>query len=682
MNIYIKHTFRSLAALMVLLALTFTTACEEDDMGTSEIELLSFGPAGVKHGEEVIFIGTNLDKITSIVFRPSVEIGQDGFTSQNSSQIKLNVPDAAEAGYVLLKTSAGDSIQTKTMLNFEVPVILESVTAKAKPGTNVTITGQKLNWIEQVTFAADQVVMKDDFVSQSLTELVVTVPMEAQSGFLTFASGGTEPMTFATENQVEVTLPAVTSLSPASIRHTGDLTINGTDLDLVTEVILADGISIAKGQFKSQSETAIVVTIPANAVKGTITLKQASPVDVVTAEELTIILPKATSVTPSPAKPGEDVMVIAGEDLDLVSEIILPGAGSVTSFLTHTATEISFNIPESATQGAIGYVTVHGYEAPLEGALLKLPPSGGFPTLDYYIYSDGLQNGWQAWGGWGHVSQDYNNNENPANGDLAIKTVFNDAYGAMQIYNGGGNAGVFNGYNYLVFYVYVEGEESDVIVQIDGNADYYPAHFVGDKWHQVVVPLADLASADNVGELRIKNNNSDAATNNTTLYVDEIGLTVEEPLGLLPDIVTFIYQDAISAPFGGGGGWGGSTTDFANEENPRGGSAAIKATYAGGWGGAAQFGAWGNSPLSTSGMTHLAFSIYGADITDGTNIQVNLIPTEGGTASSVQVSMKANGWVDFEVPLSELGSPASIFELQFQDTDWAGTIFIDHIGLK
>ena len=142
MNIYIKHTFRSLAVLMVLLALTFTTACEEDDMGTSEIELLSFGPAGVKHGEEVIFIGTNLDKITSIVFRPSVEIGQDGFTSQNSSQIKLNVPDAAEAGYVLLKTSAGDSIQTKTMLNFEVPVILESVTAKAKPGTNVTITGR------------------------------------------------------------------------------------------------------------------------------------------------------------------------------------------------------------------------------------------------------------------------------------------------------------------------------------------------------------------------------------------------------------------------------------------------------------------------------------------------------------------------------------------------------------
>ena len=651
-------------------------------MGTSEVQLLSFGPAGVKHGEEVVFIGTNLDKIASIVFRPSVEITSDAFTSQNSAQIKVNVPDAAEAGFVVLNTTDGDTIQTKTMLNFDVPVVLSNVTAKAKPGTNVTITGQKLNWIEEVTFPADIVVDKDDFVSQSLTELVVEVPMEAQSGFLIFASGGTEPMTFATESQLEVTLPAVTGLSPSSIRHTGDLTIQGTDLDLVTEVVLPDGVSLLKSDFKSQSGSEIVVTVPSSVVKGNITLKQASPVDVTTTEELTIILPNASAVTPSPAKPGEDVMVITGTDLDLVAEIILPGAGSITSFLTHTATEISFNIPESATQGALNYVTIHGYEAALEGALLKLPPTGGFPTLDYYIYSDGLQNGWQAWGGWGHVSQDYNNNENPANGELAIKTVFNDAYGAMQIYNGGGNAGVFNGYNYLVFYVYVEGEESDVIVQIDGNADYYPAHFVGDKWHQIVVPLADLASADNVSELRIKNNNSDAPTNNTTLYVDEIGLTVEEPLGLLPDIVTFIYEDGISSPFGGGGGWGGSTTDFANQENTRGGEAAIKATYAGGWGGAAQFGAWGNTPLSTAGMTHLAFSIYGEDITDGTNIQVNLIPTEGGTSSSVQVSMKANGWVDFEVPLSELGSPASIFELQFQDTDWAGTIFIDHIGLK
>ncbi|MEQ8471777.1 MAG: hypothetical protein RIC35_11350 [Marinoscillum sp.] len=678
-NIF-RYSYQGIATLVVVFSLIFATACEEDEMGTSEVELLSFGPAGVKHGDDIIFIGTNLDKISSVVFRPSVEISKDAFSSQSATQIKLTVPPSAEAGFVILKTNAGDSLQTKTMLNFEVPVVLNSVTAKAKPGTNITITGDKLNWIETVTFPSDLTVTKDDFVSQSLTELVVEVPMEAQSGFLIFSSGGTEPLTFATEEQLEVTLPTVSGLSPASIRHTSDLTIEGTDLDLVTEAIFADGVSILRSEFKSQSASSIVVNVPATVVKGAITLKQASPVDVAT-EELTIILPTVSTLTPSPAKPGVDVMVITGSDLDLIAELVLPGAGSISTFLTHNATEISFNIPEAASQGAINYVTIHGYGAALEGALLKLPPTGGFPTLDYYIYNDGLQNGWEAWGGWGHVSQDYNNDENPANGDLAIKTVFNDAYGAMQIHNSGA-ANVFNGYNYLVFYVYVQGEESDIIAQIDNNGDFYPAHFVGDKWHQIVVPLADLAGSDNVSELRIKNNNGDAATNNTTVFIDEIGLTVDEPLGLLPDIITFIYNDAVSSPFGGGGGWGGSTTDFTNQENPRGGEAAIKATYAGGWGGAAQFGAWGNSPLSTAGMTHLAFSIYGADITDGANIQVNLIPTEGGTSASKQVSMKANGWVDVEIPLSDFNNPASIFELQFQDTDWAGTVFIDHIGLK
>ena len=674
-----KYIFQWSVSLMVVLALVFTTACEEDEIGTSEVQLLSFGPAGVKHGEEITFIGNNLNKVSSIVFKPSVEISSDAFTAQSSSQIKLAVPDAAEAGLVVLKTTEGDTLQTKTILNFEVPVVISSFTGEVKPGNNLTITGDKLNWIETVTFPSDLTVNKDDFVSQSLKELVVTVPMDAQSGFITFSSGGTEPLTFGTETQLAVSLPAVTSLSPESIRHTEDLTINGTNLDLVTEVVLPGEVSIT--QFKSQSETQIVLSVPATTVKGTVTLKQVSPVDVVTSQELTIILPVATSVTPSPAVPGQDVMVITGTDLDLVAEIVLPGAGSISTFASQSATEISFAIPESATQGALNYVTIHGYESALEGALLKLPPTGGFPTLDYYIFNDGFQNGWEAWGGWGHVSQDFANNENPASGEIAIKTVFNDAYGAIQLHNTSA-ANVFSGYNYLVFYVYVEGEESDVIAQIDNNGDFYPAHFVGDKWHQIVVPLADLEGSDNVSELRIKNNNGDAADNNTVVFVDEIGLTVDVPLGLVPDIVTFIYNDAVSSPFGQGGGWGGTTTDFANSENSRGGESAIKVTYVGGWGGAAQFGAWGNTPLTTSGMTNLAFSVYGADISGEVSLQVNLIPTEGGTSSSAQVTLKANEWTDFEIPLSSLGSPGSIFELQFQDTDWSGTIFIDHIGLK
>jgi|GEM_PF-383915 len=680
----LKYITQGLVLLFMVPALMLMVACGDENLSsTNEVQLLSFGPSGVKHGDEIVFIGNNLDKISSIMFKPQVEITKDAFTLQTSGQIKMNVPDEAEAGHVVLKTTAGDTILSKSILNFDVPVKISGFTAEAKPGTNITITGDKLNWIEQVTFPADLIIEKKDFVSQSLKELVVTVPMEAQTGYLLFASGGTEPMTFGTESQLTVTLPAVTGLSPSSIRHTADLSIKGSDLDLVTEVVFFEDISVTKDKFKSQSSSEIVVAVPADVEKGTITLKQMSPVDVVTTDELTIILPKATAVTPSPAVPGTDVMVITGTDLDLVAQIVLPTTGSVTDFLTHTETEISFNIPESATQGAIGYVTIHGYEGPLEGALLKLPPTGGFPTLDYYIYSDGFQNGWEAWGGWGHVSQDFNNTENPANGELAIKTVFNDSYGAIQLHNSGAT-NVFDGYNYLVFYVFVQGEESDIIAQIDNNTDYYPAHFTGDKYHQIVVPLADLAGADNVSELRIKNNNPDSPTNNTTVYVDEIGLTVDEPLGLLPDLITVIFDDALQSPFGVGGGWGGTSSDVANEENSRGGSVSVKATFVGGWGGACQFGSWGDTPLTTASMQYFAFSIYGEAGTDGKSIQLNIKSnTDGtGTSGSAQVTINEGKWTDYAISLSDLGDPPSIGEISFQDTDWSGTVFIDHMGLQ
>lgn len=673
----LKYKIQALACLFILTGLVFLPGCEDEEI-SGEVVLSSFGPSGVHHGDEIVFIGQNLDKVTAIVFQPSVEVTT--FVDQTSGQITVVVPDDAEAGKVILKTPSGD-VESITILNFEVPVVISSITGEAKPGTSITITGDKLNWIEEITFPSDIVITKEDFESLTLTQLVVTVPLNAQTGYLLFATGGTEPLTFGSEEQLIVTVPTVTGLAPTSIRHTGELTISGTNLDLITEVIFSgNGASVLKANFTNQSATTIVLMVPATTESGVLTLKQESPVNVVTSA-LTVILPAGTSVSPSPAKPGEDDITITGTDLDLVAKIVLPGAGEIpsSSFITHTATQIKLAVPGTATQGAIGYVTIHNFAGPL-GVILKLPSTGGFPVLDYYIYKDGLENGWQQYGGWGHVSQSYANGDNPANGDLAIKTVFNDAYGAVQINNTSG-ASVFAGYNYLVFYVYVVGEESDIIVQIGENGDYYPAHFTGDKYHQIVVPLASLAGANNVTDLRLKNNNSDAPTNNTTVYIDEIGLTIDAPLGLLPDLSAVIFDDAPRSSLGTGG-WGGATTDFTNEENPRGGTVSIKATYSGGWGGNAQFGNWDGNNLSTAGMQYFSFSVFGGAGTGGRNIQINMKPSTDGSATSVQVAIEEGKWKDVQIPLSSFGNPATIGELSFQDTDWAGTIFIDHIGLQ
>lgn len=671
-NIF-KYKINVLGLLLVLAGLVFLSSCDDEESASKEIVLLSFGPSGVHHGDEIVFIGQNLDKVTSIVLKPAVEISKDAFTSVSSDRITLIVPDAAEAGQVILKTPSGE-IASKTILNFEVPVVVSSITAEAKPGTNITITGDKINWIETVTFSSDVVVEKANFVSQSLTELVVQVPMEAQSGFIIFSTGGTEPLTFGSQEQLIVTLPTVTSLAPASIRHTGVVTLTGTDLDLIESVIFSDNVEVAAANFESKSATEIKVAVPATAVKGKLTLTQASPVTIETASELTIILPVGTSVTPTPAVPGQDEITIAGTDLDLVDKLLLPGAGEIlkASFVSQSATEIKLAVPATATQGAIEYVTIHGFNGPL-GVILKLPSTGGIPTLDYYIYKDGLQNGWEAYNGWGHVSQSYDNTENPLSGTMAIKSVFNDQWGAIQIKNNSG-ASVFNGYNYLVFYVHVVGEDSDIIAQIGDNADFDVPQFTKDKYHQIVVPLADLAGSDNVNELRIKNNNP-VDDQNTVVFIDEIGLTIDPPLGLLPDLITVLYDDEIKNGFQQ---WGGST-DWSNTEQARSGSNSIKMTFGGSnWGVAGQF---GGASVSTAGTTHFVFSVYGGAGTDGKNLQV-LVKRTGGE-STRQVAIVEGEWTDFEIPLSDLGSPADITEFFFQNADFTdASVFVDHVGLK
>ena len=78
-----------------------------------------------------------------------------------------------------LKTPEGDVV-SKTQFNLGVATTVTAVTDQARPGGNITITGNYLNWVTKVTFTKDKVV--ETFVSQSINELVVTVPDDAETG--------------------------------------------------------------------------------------------------------------------------------------------------------------------------------------------------------------------------------------------------------------------------------------------------------------------------------------------------------------------------------------------------------------------------------------------------------------------------------------------------------------------
>ncbi|MBN8787518.1 MAG: hypothetical protein J0I84_10550, partial [Terrimonas sp.] len=131
------HIQRLLTGIFLIVSLGIFESCKKEEKKSDIIELLSFGPSGIKHGEDIVFIGNNLDKVTAIEMA-NITIEQKDFKEQTFEKIVLTVPELAGSGKVILKTPQGD-ITSKAPINFEVPVVISEVPLKAKPGENITL---------------------------------------------------------------------------------------------------------------------------------------------------------------------------------------------------------------------------------------------------------------------------------------------------------------------------------------------------------------------------------------------------------------------------------------------------------------------------------------------------------------------------------------------------------------
>jgi len=338
------------ATLCIVSTSILLTSCKKEEVDTS-IVLNSFGPMPIARGAELQFIGKNLDKVTSVVLPDNIVITT--FSNKTSKSFTVTVPQEALPGFVVLKTPQGD-ITTLTEIGFSEPISIVSFSpATIKPGSELTITGDYLNLVEQVIFTDRITVAKASFTSQSRTEIKLNVPDVAKTGKIAVSNGAADPIIVYSATNLTVTLPAFTSITPNPVKAGAPLTIAGTNLDLVKTVVLGGNKNVTT--FVSQSATSIVLTVPADTKDGKVTLTPASVVNIVSANDLVMVVP-TVSVTPTTLKNGADITV-TGTDLDLVDKVIFGGTKQGTIKAGGTNTQILVTVPDDAITGVVTFVT-------------------------------------------------------------------------------------------------------------------------------------------------------------------------------------------------------------------------------------------------------------------------------------------------------------------------------------
>ncbi len=357
---------------LVVSGTTGTATANVNVIAIPTVTALSATSAGV--GSTITLTGTNLNQLTAVRF-----FGANGtlasIVSSSATQVVVTVPSGASAlqGQIFVQNPAGSALSG----NFTV-ILLPTITGitplVTTTGQTITITGTNLADITAVRFFGASGVA-GIIQSQNATQVVVAVPagITAISGTITVVNAGGSIA--SVEELAIVARPVITGLSSTQIALGGQITLNGANLDRITEVRFF-GSSGATGTIVSQTPTQLVATAPMQLSlrSGSIFLRNIAG----TAESQTVIVvaqPTITGASPLPTYAGQ-TLTIAGTNFTGVNSVRFFGTNGVTAnIVSLTDTQATVIVPSGSAQlGQIVMSNVAG-SGFSEAITLLQPPS-------------------------------------------------------------------------------------------------------------------------------------------------------------------------------------------------------------------------------------------------------------------------------------------------------------------
>ncbi len=293
------------------------------------------------------------------------------------------------------------------------------------------------------------------------------------------------------------------------------------------------------------------------------------------------------------------------------------------------------------------------------------PTPGCVPAPDIVVYHDSTT--WENWS-W-NTDADFASTTQIYSGARAIAVTHTGAWGGLSLRTGAPISTV--GYQYISFYAYggTDGTQLRFYTQnsSNDNSANYEVDVPAGVWTHITVTLQQLGNPAEIARLNFQDRGD---PDRSTYYLDEIVIVGTDCGTPTPTPVAYFYSDGLSDSWSWSGNYDATVIQTVHT-----GANAIGVEFTGGWGALRLH---PGTAFNTTGFDKLVFYAHPNGNAHALSVYIQ-------EANKEPVNLPSgDAWVRVEVPLSSLGSPAQVADVQIQNNsnDPQPVFYVDDITLE